>query len=138
MADPEALSKDLSTLEPLTTMKEGRLYAEDRYRPNWVASWLTSTSKPWFECEDAIAIDVTQHELMELSVALKRIDCFVHPDETVTGQLFSSSPLSSHPSNHCIPIHEVPHVPDMENTDTIVMPLLHKKEIPPFETIGEV
>ncbi|RDB25039.1 hypothetical protein Hypma_007481 [Hypsizygus marmoreus] len=113
-----------------------------RYRPGWVASWLNSPRKSYISAEDgAPAINLFQ--IVDATradgtvVALKQIEHSVHPNEAAIGQLFSSEPLSSDPRNHCIPILDVLHVPDDENT-ILVMPLLYENEIPPFETIGEV
>ncbi|KAJ6597380.1 hypothetical protein B0H10DRAFT_2325781, partial [Mycena sp. CBHHK59/15] len=51
---------------------------------------------------------------------------------------FSSEPLALDPQNHCIRLGEILHVPDNEELDIIVMPLLFDWRIPLFITIGEV
>ncbi|KAJ6625293.1 kinase-like domain-containing protein [Mycena sp. CBHHK59/15] len=51
---------------------------------------------------------------------------------------FSTVPLASDPKNHCIRLSEVLHVPDNEEMDLIVMPLLFDWRTFRFITIGEV
>ncbi|RDB25210.1 hypothetical protein Hypma_007479 [Hypsizygus marmoreus] len=152
--------ESLDTVES-NVMKEGKLYEVEffwrdhylwlkehgytlrsRYRPGWVASWLNSPWKGFFAAEDGIAA-CNVFQIMDATradgtvVALKQIEHSVHPNEAAIGQLFSSEPFSSDPRNHCIPILDVLHSPDDENT-ILVMPILYDNEIPPFETVGEV
>lgn len=51
--------------------------------------------------------------------------------------LFSGEPHLSNPKNHCIPT-TVLGVPDEEDVQLLVMPLLQSWEEPKFDTIGEV
>ncbi|RDB25211.1 hypothetical protein Hypma_007478 [Hypsizygus marmoreus] len=71
-------------------------------------------------------------------VVLKQVSASRYPDEARIGQLFSSEPLASHPSNRCIPIFDVLRVPNDDDTIILVMPVLYRNEVPPFETIGEI
>jgi len=70
-------------------------------------------------------------------VLLKIVSKSLHPYEVEIGRFFSSEPLRSDPSNHCIPIYDVLSVPDDNDKVIIVMPLLHEYTSPPFGTIGE-
>lgn len=70
-------------------------------------------------------------------VTLKVVMQAEHPHEVEIGQFFSSEPLRSHPSNHCVPIYEVLRVPTDLGRMIIVMPLLREYTSPPFSTIGE-
>ncbi|RDB25453.1 hypothetical protein Hypma_007491 [Hypsizygus marmoreus] len=162
MSDSETPRRMRPRRKPDHAMKEGRLQQGElfwrdhqpwleergytlrrRYHPDWVASWLSSPDKSWLSCEDGVAsvnfnhvVDATRAD--GTHVALKRLNISVHPDEAAIGQLFSSEPLASHPRNHCIPMLEVLHVPDDDQTIILAMPLLYPNELPPFETIGEV
>jgi len=51
---------------------------------------------------------------------------------------FSTEPLASDPTNHCIRLVEVLPVPDNPKMDLIVMPLLYDWDLVDFLTIGEV
>ena len=69
---------------------------------------------------------------------MKRISREVHPYEAEIGELFSSGPFKSHPRNHCVPLLEVLDVPDEEDKQLLVMPLLRLFDDPRFETVGEL
>ncbi|KAF8480691.1 hypothetical protein JB92DRAFT_3085892 [Gautieria morchelliformis] len=110
-----------------------------RYRPGWVPSWL-GTNQDRFECEDGIghqhprlldAIRTSDGKLVMLKLTFRS----VHPFESEIGRYLSSTDLASDPSNHCIPILDVLLVPDYEDLDIIVMPLLlNYKYHPSFKT----
>jgi hypothetical protein len=70
-------------------------------------------------------------------VALKRIHPSKQPHEAEIGRLFSSEPLSSDPSNYCVPILDVLQPPDDPDLVFLVMPLLYGYDIAPLETVGE-
>jgi len=69
---------------------------------------------------------------------LKIVNKSHHPYEADIGTFFSTQPLVSHPSNHCVPIYDVLQVPDNDNTIILVMPLLRRFDDPRFDTFGEV
>ncbi|KAF8490412.1 hypothetical protein JB92DRAFT_3085197 [Gautieria morchelliformis] len=113
-----------------------------RYRPGWVPSWL-GTNQHRFECEDGInqqhprLLDATRTSDGKL-VMLKSTLRSVHPFESEMGRYLCNKALASDPSNHCIPILDVLVVPDYEDLDIIVMPLLLCfDDHPSFKTVGE-
>jgi hypothetical protein len=132
-----------------------------RYMPDWKASWLTSTKKPYFMCEDGHIPTVRSSFCVCLSycvlifcqfasflmdatrisdgasVALKSIKPSVHPYEVEIGTYLSSEPLASDPKNHCVPIYEVLDVPDVDDKVILVMPFLRRYNHPPLQTFGE-
>jgi hypothetical protein len=61
-----------------------------------------------------------------------------HPHEADIGIFFSTEPLASHPSNHCVPIYDVLQVPDDDDTAILVMPILRRYDDPRFDTFGEI
>ncbi|KAK7445067.1 hypothetical protein VKT23_014929 [Stygiomarasmius scandens] len=69
---------------------------------------------------------------------LKKISRSRHPQEVEIGLYFSREDLAANPRNHCVPILEVLTVPDDDDIDLIVMPLLRKFHNPKFNTVGEV
>lgn len=69
---------------------------------------------------------------------LKWFNPSYHPFEADIGSFFSSGDRASNPRNHCVPIYDVLRVPDEEDAQILVMPLLRKYGDPPFETVGEV
>ncbi|KAJ7121104.1 hypothetical protein C8R44DRAFT_623082 [Mycena epipterygia] len=69
------------------------------------------------------------------NVMLKRISKQIHPFEVEIGKLFSSSPLSEDPRNHCISILAVLQDPDDHDKQIIVMPRLMSFYKPIFYTV---
>lgn len=69
---------------------------------------------------------------------LKHINISRHPHEVEVGQLFSTEPLVSNPSNRCVPFYDVLRIPADDDGVILVMPLLYRIENPPFGTVGEV
>jgi hypothetical protein len=70
-------------------------------------------------------------------VGLKKINKTRHPYEAELAVFVSSEPLSSDPTNHCIPVCEVLQVPDDDNFVILIMPFLRPFDDPPFDTFGE-
>ena len=67
----------------------------------------------------------------------QEVDITKHPDEADIGRFFSGEPPSTHADNHCIPVYDVLQVPNEEQMELIVMPLLSDWEEPPLDTVGE-
>jgi len=70
-------------------------------------------------------------------VMLKIVERSDHPFEADIGTFFSTDPLASQPSNHCVPIYDVLQVPEDEDIIILVMPLLRMYDDPRFDTFGE-
>ncbi len=68
---------------------------------------------------------------------LKRTKKSLFPHETEIGLFFSMEPNSGDPRNHCIPIYEILQVPDDDEIQIVVMPMLRVHDDPRFDTIGE-
>ena len=68
---------------------------------------------------------------------LKSISRTKFPYEVEIATMFSSEPLKSDPKNHCIPIFEVLDVPNNEDKQILVMPLLRAYDSPRFQSVGE-
>ena len=49
----------------------------------------------------------------------------------------SSPPLRQDPRNNCIELEDVISIPDDNNSEILVFPLLHPFDTPRFDTIGE-
>jgi len=71
-------------------------------------------------------------------VGLKKVSKSLHPSEAKIAQFFSSEPLVSDPSNHCVPVYDILQVPEEDDRIIIIIPFLRKYDSPNFETIGEV
>ena len=69
-------------------------------------------------------------------VTLKLVNRRDHPHEVDIARYFSSKALAES-ANHCVPVYNVLSVPDEEDTEIIVMPLLRDYTYPPFGTFGE-
>jgi len=72
-----------------------------------------------------------------IEVTLKKVDASLYPYEAEIMSYLSSDPLASDPHNHSVPLYDVVRVPDAENLDLLVMPLLRTFDDPPFDTFGE-
>ncbi|KAG1885163.1 hypothetical protein F4604DRAFT_1648090 [Suillus subluteus] len=113
-----------------------------RYAPEWVPSWEGSQRHP-FTCEDGHIsqfpqiIDATRMS-DDLYISLKVVDKSVHPHEVDIGQYFMMEHLASDPKNHCVPFLDVLSVPNEEEKQILVMPLLLDFTMPRFDTVGEV
>lgn len=70
-------------------------------------------------------------------VMLKIIHQTAHPFEVPIGSYFSSEERASDPRNHCVRIYDVLRVPDEEDTQILVMPMLRKYNNPSFEIVAE-
>jgi hypothetical protein len=127
-----------------------------RFRPGWVPSWI-GTGKHPRDFEDGkvfvvccingigfylysylkgVVMDATRLA-DDKTVSLKMIWKRTHPNEVAIAQYLSSPELASDPKNHCVPIFEVLDVPDYENLQILVMPLLRVYNKPAMRTVGE-
>ncbi|KAJ7181370.1 hypothetical protein C8R43DRAFT_1229294 [Mycena crocata] len=111
-------------------LKEHGYLLRPRYHPDWVASWKDNNGS-YYSFEDRIRPPVMLKK-KESPSSNQRDD-----NEIEIIQKFSAEPLASDPSNHCLPLVEVLKVPDAENVDLMVTPLLFDWKSPPFATIGE-
>jgi len=113
-----------------------------RYHPDWMGSWLNSSSKEWTDCEDGVAI--AHYQVLDATraggslVILKQTDVSVFPNEIIVGKHFAAEPLASDPKNHCVPVLDIIYPREGSNIAFMVMPLLYDTEFAPFQTVGEV
>ncbi|KAJ8588515.1 hypothetical protein M405DRAFT_882102 [Rhizopogon salebrosus TDB-379] len=113
-----------------------------RYAPEWIPSWDGSQRDP-FSCEDGQGlefgriIDATRVS-DGLYISLKVLNKSEFPHEVHIGQYFMAERLASDPKNHCVPFLDVLSVPNEEDKQIIVMPLLLEFTRPRFDTFGEV
>jgi len=140
---------------PRTTLSQGEAFWRDhqkwledcgymlraRYHSDWKPSWV-GTKKPWLACEDAQTLPSAQVlDATRLSdgdfVMLKMVRKSHYPHEAEIGTFFSEMSLASDPSNHCVPIYDILHVPDDHDLTLLVMPLLRTWDDPRFDTFGE-
>ena len=76
-------------------------------------------------------------------VAIKRVrNPLVEGRRTISTEekiatLFSSDEHKSNPRNHCVPILQVLHIPDIDDETLLVMPWMREPDDPEFRTIGE-
>ncbi|KAG0696947.1 kinase-like domain-containing protein [Suillus ampliporus] len=140
---PGALStKETWWCERYQWLKDQGYLLRPRYAPDWVPSWEGSKRNA-LACEDGQVMrfgrimDATR--LSDgLYVSLKVIRHSEHPHEAEIGQYFMEDKLASDPKNHCVPFLSVLSVPNDDDTQIIVMPLLLAFNKPPFDTFGEV
>ncbi|KAJ7091962.1 kinase-like domain-containing protein [Mycena belliarum] len=128
-------------------LKDSGYLLRPRYSPRWSAPWM-GTNKPSMNFEESvlplsgIVMDATRTSDGSY-VVLKRVHrprpsaTSGAPREAQMFQKFATEPLASDPKNHCIRLTEHLQVPDNEDTDLIVMPLLFRWNQYPFLTIGE-
>ncbi|KAL1713748.1 hypothetical protein EV715DRAFT_295794 [Schizophyllum commune] len=112
-----------------------------RYRPGWKPSWhgrdllsleVEDGQTPgWRLVLDAVRISD------RIPVMLKGVEKSVCPNEVEITTLLGSPPLSSDPRNHCPTVFEVLQVPDDDDIQILVMPLLRRHNTPRFDTVGE-
>ncbi|KAF8836461.1 hypothetical protein BDN67DRAFT_1014679 [Paxillus ammoniavirescens] len=111
-----------------------------RYHPEWVASWETR-NLDWIDCEDSIGWWGYLMDATRLSdgryVAIKRLKISRHPFEVAIAQYLWNEKLRTDPANHTAPILDVLHPPDDADCALLVMPMLLRYNVHPFETIGE-
>ncbi|KAG2051565.1 hypothetical protein BDR06DRAFT_983513 [Suillus hirtellus] len=113
-----------------------------RYAPEWVPSWEGLRCHP-FTCEDgnisrySHIIDATRMS-DGLYISLKVVNKLDHPHEVDIGQYFMMEHLVSNPKNHCVPLLDVLSVPNEDEKQILVMPLLLDFTKPRFDTVGEV
>ncbi|KAG2126000.1 uncharacterized protein EDB93DRAFT_1189164 [Suillus bovinus] len=113
-----------------------------RYAPDWVPSWEALQCHP-FTCEDgnisrySHIIDATRMSDGSY-ISLKVVNRLDHPYEVVIGQYFMTEHLVSDPKNHCVPFLDVLSVPNEDDKQILVMPLLLDFTKPRFDTVGEV
>ncbi|KAG2129474.1 kinase-like domain-containing protein [Suillus clintonianus] len=123
-------------------LKDKGYLLRPRYAPEWVPSWEGLQCHP-FDCEDghisrySHIIDATRMS-DGLYISLKVVNKSVHPHEVEIGQYFMMEHLASDPKNHCIPFLDVLSVPNEEDKQILVMPLLLNFTMPRFDTVGEV
>ncbi|KAG1751144.1 kinase-like domain-containing protein [Suillus lakei] len=113
-----------------------------RYAPEWVPSWEGLQCHP-FTCEDgnisrfSQIIDATRMS-DGLYISLKVVNKLDHPHEVDIGQYFMMEHVVSDPKNHCVPFLDVLSVPNEDEKQILVMPLLLDFTKPRFDTVGEV
>lgn len=123
-------------------LKECGYLLRPRYLPDWKASWVRNKSLHYRDCEDGVImkfsglLDATRIDDGK-HVVLKKFHPSSGSAEAEISLMFSGEPHVSNPKNHCIPT-TILDVPDEEDTQLLVMPLLQSWEQPKFNTIGEV
>ncbi|CAL1706283.1 unnamed protein product [Somion occarium] len=123
-------------------LKEQGYLLRPRYCPDWVPSWKDQFDPDLTRYEDSYSsrrrniLDATRISDSQM-VTLKCISTQVHPFEVEITRFFSTEPISSHPRNHCISLHSVLNVPDVENTVILVLPFLREYKRPRFKSVGE-
>ncbi|KAG2364056.1 kinase-like domain-containing protein [Suillus spraguei] len=140
---PGALSsKETWWCQQYQWLKSQGYLLRPRYAPDWVPSWEVSKRDP-LVCEDGQVMrfgrimDATR--LSDgLYVSLKVIKKSEHPHEAEIGRYFMKVELASDLKNHCVPFLDVLSVPNEDDTQIIVMPLLLDFTKLPFDTFGEV
>ncbi|TCD66664.1 hypothetical protein EIP91_001082 [Steccherinum ochraceum] len=111
-----------------------------RYRPDWVPSWLNTGFAP-YSCEDSIMS--LEDQILDavrlrdnLTVAIKIVSSA--SEEITIARLLSSAESSRNPNNHCVPIEDVIPDPLNPNKSLLIMPYLRPFDSPPFEVVEEV
>ena len=105
---------------------------EQRVRPTVLrVRALMSTPPQSLHVLDAIRISNGQRVLFKVIP-----DDPLHDLERITLQHLNSPSLMADPRNHTVPLLDVLKLPH-SGESTLVMPLLHRFDDPPFETVGE-
>ncbi|TRM59175.1 hypothetical protein BD626DRAFT_572768 [Schizophyllum amplum] len=112
-----------------------------RYQPGWKPSWY-GTNRLRLTAEDGYApfsrgvLDATR--LSDGTVVMmKRVPKSISPGEVELTVMLNSPPQLSDPRNHCVPLYDVLQVPDDDDIQIMVLPLLRGHANPPFDTVGE-
>lgn len=118
------------------------LVLRPRYRPGWKPSWPGSKTRR-MDAEDGrpiryrFLLDATRKS-DGVVVMLKRVIKARNPGEVSLTTLLNSPPLSFDPRNHCTPLLGLLQVPDADDEQIMVLPLLRGYANPRFDTVGEV
>ncbi|PSR73557.1 hypothetical protein PHLCEN_2v10476 [Hermanssonia centrifuga] len=113
-----------------------------RYRPGWVPSWQTDTSKYPEEFEDYWELPPRQHLIDATRISdgqlvyMKRVRS--GDAESTIARMLSSGRLSEDPRNHCVPILDYILDKDDPSIAYMVMPYLRLTDSPPFETVNDI
>ncbi|KAJ7637475.1 kinase-like domain-containing protein [Mycena rosella] len=130
-------------------LKERGYVLRARYQLDWVPSWKDKVGyfskfednllPPGGSVLDGIRTSDGQPVIFKLKEPpAPRPDTEWLPDfEKQIIQKFTSEPLTSDPKNHCVRLLEILTVPDVANTELMVLPLLFDWNYPRFTTIGE-
>ncbi|EIN06941.1 hypothetical protein PUNSTDRAFT_121223 [Punctularia strigosozonata HHB-11173 SS5] len=119
-------------------LKEKGYELRSRFSPNWVPSWW-GTNEYWKSKEDAQMSPRTYlADATRLSdgahVVIKLIYQPDHPHEVSMSRLIGMGPTAC---DYCVPVYDVLHVPEEEDSYLLVMPILRDFDDPPFDTVGE-
>ncbi|PPQ88039.1 hypothetical protein CVT25_000847 [Psilocybe cyanescens] len=118
-----------------------------RFQPDWVPSWVTNPPGDITELryrEDHIrrgrspvmdAVRLMDNKPVMLKKVYQANNGF--DQELVISKYVSSTELSKHADNNCVPVYEVLNVPEDTKFVVIVMPLLHPFDTTRFDTIGK-
>ncbi|KAL1731257.1 hypothetical protein EV714DRAFT_271924 [Schizophyllum commune] len=112
-----------------------------RFTPGWQPSWhdpkvSVDDAEDRFPADKPNILDAIKLPHGE-PVMLKRVNKRYSKEVEISAML-SSPPLSKDSRNHCVPIYDILEVPDDEDTQIMVLPLLRRYNDPPFDTVGEV
>ncbi|KAG6807516.1 hypothetical protein H0H93_001536, partial [Arthromyces matolae] len=123
-------------------LKQQGYTLRDRFRPDWVPSWIKDPSKEYDLCEDSVrsidnqVMDAVRSDGADVSIKDIRLDSKFN--DISVARHFSSPDLAKHPKNHCVTALDILGPPPGSQTAFLVMPLLINIDYMKFETIGEV
>ncbi|KAL1713745.1 hypothetical protein EV715DRAFT_295791 [Schizophyllum commune] len=111
-----------------------------RFTPGWQPSWhdpkvSVDDAEDRFPADNPNVLDAIKLPHGE-PVMLKRVNKRYSKEVEISAML-SSPPMSKDSRNHCVPIYDILEVPDDEDTQIMVLPLLRRYNAPPFDTVGE-
>ncbi|KAL1689597.1 hypothetical protein GGG16DRAFT_114840 [Schizophyllum commune] len=112
-----------------------------RFTPGWQPSWHdpkvnVDDAEDRFPADKPNVLDAIKLPHGE-PVMLKRVNK-LHSNEVEITTSLSPLPLAKDPRNHCVPVYDVLEVPDDDDLQILVLPLLREYDDPPFDTVGEV
>ncbi|KAJ7076457.1 hypothetical protein B0H15DRAFT_863883 [Mycena belliarum] len=116
-----------------------------RLRPKFQPGFVPKNTTNSKDFGDEYTAKHPRRQIMDVECAgdgkrlmLKSVSRKKHPFEVEIGNLFSRTPISEDPRNHCIPILEVLQDPADGDKQIIVMPMMMKFHETVFDTVGEV
>ncbi|KAL1945656.1 hypothetical protein VTO73DRAFT_1658 [Trametes versicolor] len=112
-----------------------------RYRPGWLPSW-SREQVDWLDAEDALGLPLRSNVIDAIRIEDQAL-VYIKKVRRDSSELhlatyLRSKELRDDPSNHCVPILDILHLPGDEDFSYLVMPFLRYIDSPAFERVDDV